>query len=857
MKTEIDSTELSASAAEGSTATTAGAESKVFRRLELFALQRGYRVDTELAEALGTAPEAGLAYAKPKSGKAKGKGAKKSAAPDASDAAVAQMYVDACAALPGPGADAPKGASPPIETTRRTGSGPHWQLIGPRLVPEGQTYGSGRADVSGRVSSIAIDPSDPSHILCGSAGGGIWESRNTGSTWSPRSDHMPTLTTGALAFDPSSPNIVYAGTGEGDAMAGLGAGLMRSTNGGTTWSMRATAPFVGAGFYSLVVNPSNGQHLLSGTRIGLHVSTNGGATWQRRRTARTWVVSMAGGGTSAEILAACSDGLFRSTNGGTSWSRVNLPGAPATWSRLAVDHVAGDSRIAYAFGAGGGAAFLYRRSASGTWSRISTPSNLGTNQAWYDWYVAAAPDRTNQVYVGAINVFRGDRSGSTWTWTALSAKTSGDSIHPDQHAMAFHPTNANIIYAGNDGGLYRSTNRGINWTSLNTGLAITEFEYIDHDPGSSRWLMGGTQDNGTNRYHGSTILDHIADGDGGDCAVNYSNPDTVYHSFYRMGIERSDDRGNMGTWQWIPWASRDTSIYRQLFYPPMECNGNTVAQAGETVVVSRNSGNSPVHVDSPGRPWASAMHMPSPNRIYVGITSGRIYRITWNGSSWSSAVALSTPRLNAWVSDIYVNPSNTNRMWATYTTINGGPVFRSDNGGSSWSDRSAGLPALPINSIAVHPTNQNRVCVAADVGVYESRDGGASWRPFSSGLPNAIVSDLRYHQHSRLLRAATKNRSIWQIHVDGKLRQPICGRQFTGTVPANSTRRWFTHSWPAPWHVIWTVMPTTIESGARQLKWNVQVERANAEFATYWISVTNRTGRAVSFEGRYCITSFA
>jgi hypothetical protein len=88
------------------------------------------------------------------------------------------------------------------------------------------------------------------------------------------------------------------------------------------------------------------------------------------------------------------------------------------------------------------------------------------------------------------------------------------------------------------------------------------------------------------------------------------------------------------------------------------------------------------------------------------------------------------------------------------------------------------------------------------------------------------------------------------------LEQPICGRQWTGTVAANSTQRWFTFNWPATWHVIWTIMPTTIQQGAPQVRWSVQVERADAEYVTYWISVVNMTPEAVTIEGRYCILSF-
>lgn len=81
------------------------------------------------------------------------------------------------------------------------------------------------------------------------------------------------------------------------------------------------------------------------------------------------------------------------------------------------------------------------------------------------------------------------------------------------------------------------------------------------------------------------------------------------------------------------------------------------------------------------------------------------------------------------------------------------------------------------------------------------------------------------------------------------------GTQWTATIAAGATKRWFTHSWPSAWHVVWYMMPTSPKSGAPQLDWDVAVERANATQTTYWITVKNLTTSAVTFEGRYAVLS--
>jgi hypothetical protein len=171
--------------------------------------------------------------------------------------------------------------------------------------------------------------------------------------------------------------------------------------------------------------------------------------------------------------------------------------------------------------------------------------------------------------------------------------------------------------------------------------------------------------------------------------------------------------------------------------------------------------------------------------VYAGTREGRIFRTQWNGSSWTALTALTTPRASAYVSDLFVDPNNLSRMWATYRTIGGGTVFRSDDGGASWLDQSSGLPRLPIKAIAIDPTNNDRIWVAADLGVYQSLDGGATWADFSNGLPHMVVGDILFHPSARLLRAGTRNRGIWEISVDENQPPPelaINGQEVIGTI---------------------------------------------------------------------------
>jgi photosystem II stability/assembly factor-like uncharacterized protein len=111
-----------------------------------------------------------------------------------------------------------------------------------------------------------------------------------------------------------------------------------------------------------------------------------------------------------------------------------------------------------------------------------------------------------------------------------------------------------------------------------------------------------------------------------------------------------------------------------------------------------------------------------------------------------------------------LDPSQPQRLWVTFSDSSG-KIFRSDTGGSAWTNCTSGLPSIPLNAVAVDPLNTQRVWVAAEVGVYETTDLGATWAAFSNGLPNAVAADLIVHAKDRRLFCATRSRGAWVIPI--------------------------------------------------------------------------------------------
>jgi hypothetical protein len=112
----------------------------------------------------------------------------------------------------------------------------------------------------------------------------------------------------------------------------------------------------------------------------------------------------------------------------------------------------------------------------------------------------------------------------------------------------------------------------------------------------------------------------------------------------------------------------------------------------------------------------------------------------------------------------------------------------------------------------------------------------------TSILDGVTVQSYWSNQAGQCAVAAWPNRSY-----------PRIGVQWTGTLAASSSARWFTFNWPEWERVEWRMLPTTPKPGAAQLRWDVAIERASGNFLTYWITVTNLTAQPITFEGRYCV----
>lgn len=653
---------------------------------------------------------------------------------------------------------------------------PVWRELGPTLIPHGQTYGHGLGStpsVSGRCSGIIVDQQNSRHLILCSASGGLWGSNNAGATWAPLTDNQATLIMGAIAQSPSAPAIMYAATGDGDGGIPYGIGLLRSTDAGNTWQAVPIAGLSGLGSYDLAIDPGNPLKVWIATDQALFVSTNGGNSVRKVIPGKCWSVAIQPTQSNV-IYAALESGLMRSTDGGTTWSAVRLPGTSANtlFSRLEVSLAKGGNPVAYVAGCANEKARLWRASGIGAaFKALNVPDQMDTGQAWYDWCLHTAIADPNIVFWGAIDLFKGvvNATGQV-NWENISSRDDGDSIHPDQHFVTSDPNQPNTIYACNDGGLFRSSNLGQNWQSLNPGLGITEFEFIAQLESVPAWLIGGTQDNGSLAMAGALQWNQIALGDGGDCsAVERGNASICYHSYYNMPIERAPALGAQA-FGWHDVSPPTPEKYDSLFYPPMEAKNSLLVKAGSSVWVSGTDGNTWAEVllptsHLPSQDLATSIAIVDDNTMVVGMESGRLWRIAGANNNWANANVTALATLpNNFVSDLTVL-GNGQVIWASCSHIGGAHLLCSKDSGASFTDCTGDLPDIAVNAFVVDPINTKTIYLATDHGVYRSLNSGKNWVRFSNGLPNVIVGDILLHATSRLLRIGTRARGAWELSI--------------------------------------------------------------------------------------------
>jgi hypothetical protein len=655
-----------------------------------------------------------------------------------------------------------------------------WTPVGPDQVASGPI--AGNAPLAGRVDAIAVSPNfdgrGDAAMFLGTAHGGVWRSTNftaPAPTWVPLTDDVGERLglrpeqqvglsgIGALTVDPNHPNVLYAGTGDylfGEA----GGGVLKSTDGGNTWTVLGRSTFAGhVGINKIVVDPTDasGDTLYASSSEGIFKSRDGGVTWQVKMNGMPAGVGVSDldytRSSSAPGRWTLYAGVSSGPAGARGFWRLN-PGGDDTWHlmavdlldstgtpvgpdavgtiRLSADHTPNSLFGVYACVSNArpsqdphrypGAVLMLNVFRLAPFSQVWTPaSNLPDNitQDGYSQSIGLAPG--GEVFLGAIGADVSSDGG--YQWTAIDVNASGQpATHVDEHAWAFYN---GLAYAGNDGGIWRYNPSPFpagklppgQWQSLNTAGFRTFLDTgASMSPADPNVLIAAAQDNGENVRQSSGNWVHVGGSDGGRVEFD---PDpahggtTVYKLDVFGGLFRSEDTG-------VSFHDIGRNI-------PGQPGG-----IGSATPFAIDPADTARLLLGPGRTFDPSGHL---------VTLSRLFESSDRGDHWKAV----SPELgNGSISALAYAPGNDDVIYVAYQD---GRLFRTtDDGGANgfdWQEVDDGTPfGGALTNLAVDPTNPNVVYATSGRRLWRTLNGGTSpWQDITGDLPaldvNALVID--------------------------------------------------------------------------------------------------------------------
>ena len=731
----------------------------------------------------------------------------------------------------------------------------NWTALGPFKQPNPSTDQN-----MGIIWSLYVDPFNHNNIFAGSNTSGLFKTTNGGATWSnPDVSRLPAMGIKSIVVDPASGNqTIYVATGmEAMQRSGYGIGVLKSTDGGAHWNTTALSMTPTSNLYNdfnvykIVRDPNNitnstniyyaiTDHKVYKTIDGFNSSlldkTPPGADHFRDIQFRA---------SSSDILFAVGDNqIYQSLNAGNTWTNLtsNLT-SPTSLDKMRISITASDLYVLY-FSDSPAQAFIDKYNfSSGTWSPVSTPNLTYDN---YVFTVSPADPQVMYAGRGQGTLLKSTSGGSSFfSITNYNQAYNGTYTHSDirtvqlvqASADGFGTGTADRLFVGNDGGLLKTLNGGTSWTNINgTGLNITQFYGIGGTESNPDLIVAGAQDNGLYTYNAPNWSVQVV-GDAYDAATDKLSPNIMFGAAWGGSYTLQKSTSTGANWSSIAQPPGFSLTNRPLF---IDHNNNwyagyhdvfkSTSQGGSWTVPAQGGSkisnfttdfnttatlpNGTIYNSVPSsRPLvAIAVAQSDANVIYAaydgatwdgnpatGQSCGEcpqalaktIFRTTNGGSSWTDITAgLEAVRWRG-ITRIAVDPNNSHRIWVSFNNFDfSSPglgqnrvVYGHDvDGVWTWTDYSDNLPQFPVLSIVYQNGSDDAMYVGTDVGVYYTDNTiypDQGWVCFSANLPVVIVTDLEINYCAGKIRAATHGRGLWE----SPLAPPIVPQTLlTGTI---------------------------------------------------------------------------
>lgn len=653
----------------------------------------------------------------------------------------------------------------------------NWVSIGPSTIP---SPGPAGYEGLGRLNVVSFHPTDPNKIYVGAPSGGLWQSTDDGVTWVTHTDTMPTLGVSAIVVSYANPNIILIGTGDRDAGDAPGLGVYKSMDGGISWVASKTGmnnKTVGW----IIQHPSDPQIFLAATSGGVYRSTDGGTTWTVTQSGNFKDIQFKPNDPTV-VYAAVNSDFYRSSNSGLNFTKITSGITSGQRGAIAVSPA--NPNYVYFLQSDNSSGFkcLYRSTDAGlTFSTQSNTPNIldwscdgsGTGgQGWYDLSIAADPNNAEVIYVGGVDVWKSTNGGVTWEINShWYGGCSVPAVHADCHFLGFSPVNGKL-YAGNDGGIYSTSNGGTTWSDHTVGMTIGQIYKLGQAQTVKNKVINGFQDNGTYSITPSGWI-AVGGGDGMECTYDYTNAAYSYHTLYYGSIFRrinnsnevqiggKDVNGITEEGAWVTPFTLSKYNHKTMFvgYKNIwRSNDVTTNPVSWTQISNSLAGSNSTNMSVVEHCSANE------NILYAARSDNKLFRtddcLSDNPVWYDLSNFLPT---SATPTDIKTIPGNENIVYMALSSN----IYKSTDKGLTWTSIKENLPTIPINSIACYQNALDGLYIGTDAGVYYKDQGTNGWVSFSDGLPvNAKITEVEiYYDNDSVsqdvIRASSYGRGLW------------------------------------------------------------------------------------------------
>jgi len=632
-----------------------------------------------------------------------------------------------------------------------------WTELGPNSWSATQGWNPG----IGRITSVAVQVSDPNIIYVSSPGGGIWKTINGGTNWSPLIDQVNSgwMYIYNITIDPSNVNTLYA--------AVMGGGVIKSINAGATWAATGSGP---SSTKKVIVHPTNSTIVMATSQSGIYRSINGGTSWTQVNTFDSEDIEFKPGDPNTVMASGYAGSLRRSTNNGVSWATIGSGQGITNAGRTLLGVSAADPNVVYAVQSNGDSFGRMYKSTNSGQTFITTvigDPTMGTNyfgyeengtgtggQAGYDMAICVNPTNANEVHIAGIICWKSINGATSFTAETVWYYPNGTGYnHSDVHTLEWIGT---VIYSSSDGGIYKSTNNGGDWTDLSPGISIRQLYRITCAKTDANVITTGAQDNGSSYRQSSGVWKDWLGADGMDNMISPTSAAVAYGTSQFGSLYKTTNSGT--SYSDITVPADGNWITPVAMHPTTQ---TTIYGGWTDVYKSTNSGSSWTNISNQyinRKLDVLVVSASNTNFIYAAATN-TIFRTQNGGTSWDSITTIAN------VTSIYISATDPQKIWVTLnTTFN--QVLFSTNSGTNFTVISSGLPSMSARSVVVDESQVNGVYVGMNLGVYYKNDFSPIWSLFGTALPLVAINEVEIQQSSGKIRVATYGRGVWEHAVE-------------------------------------------------------------------------------------------